>query len=403
MRPTHSTIVLIIFITACSKLVPSGPDSDEILAEPITGMAAEYMNQFLIGDEAFAHTFSVEEGLGPIYIQNACESCHVGDGKGHPENIITRFGRWDNKKFDYLLEVGGPQLQHRSINNYPSEVLPTNATAVTQRVPPLVTGMGYLAMLSDQTILDLADPDDLDSDGISGRVNYIFPNENFEAGTNSIDSSGYYIGRFGKKAKEIRLIDQIVFALREDIGLSSDLSMIDLKHHQHIAGDKVAEPEVPNSTIEALAFYMHALKAPSRRNQEDPDVQAGEALFASIGCVKCHIPTLTTGSSTLDFLDHKIFHPYTDLLLHDMGPELDDSYPEGSAKSSEWRTPPLWGLGLASTTQGAEAHLLHDGRAKTIPEAIGYHVGGEARTVALKYYQLDPSEKEQLIKFLNSL
>jgi CxxC motif-containing protein (DUF1111 family) len=179
--------------------------------------------------------------------------------------------------------------------------------------------------------------------------------------------------------------------------------MVDLKHPSLSVGDAVAEPEVPNSMVEALVFYMHTLKAPQRRNEDDPDVIQGSQLFAQIGCAKCHLPTLKTGPSKLEFLSNKEFHAYTDLLLHDMGEQLSDNYPEGNAKGSEWRTPPLWGLGLAETSQGRATYYLHDGRATSLEEVISMHTGGEAKSAALAYYQLPDNERKQLIKFLKSL
>lgn len=390
-------------LTACSRLIPDGPSSEEILAEPIDGLTANEKHLFIVGDEAFAHSFSAEDGLGPMYIQNSCEACHIGDGKGHPENMVVRFGLLSNGQLDPLLSLGGPQLQNRAINHYPHETIPDQANVISKRIAPLVTGMGFLASVTDAQILANADPNDLDGDGISGRVNYVLPKDGFEPNSSMIDSAGYYIGRFGKKAKEIRLIDQVVFALREDMGMSSDLSMEDLKHHTLNVGDEVAEPEVANSVVDALVFYLRTLKAPTRRNTDDPDVVAGEQLFAQIGCGKCHVPTMVTGESPLDALNKKEFHAYTDLLLHDMGPTLDDQYPEGNAKGNEWRTPPLWGLGLAGDSQGQRTYYLHDGRATSLEEVIMYHTGGEAKGAALAYYQLSKTEQDQLMSFLKSL
>ena len=154
---------------------------------------------------------------------------------------------------------------------------------------------------------------------------------------------------------------------------------------------------------------MRTLKTPTRRNENDPDVLAGKQLFAQIGCVGCHKPDLTTAKSEIEVLSEKVFHPYTDLLLHDMGPALaktTDWYPEipeGNAQGSEWRTPPLWGLGLAKESQGGIAYYLHDGRATDLREVIGLHIGGEATGPASKFFSLSEGEKEQLIKFLNSL
>jgi CxxC motif-containing protein (DUF1111 family) len=162
------------------------------------------------------------------------------------------------------------------------------------------------------------------------------------------------------------------------------------------------EPEVSSAKIQNLVFYLRTLKAPIPRNQTDNEVLQGKALFDQINCVACHKSQMKTGYSPISVLSYKTFAPYTDLLLHDMGPGLDDHYTEGSAKTSEWRTAPLWGLGLSKSSQGGQYYLLHDGRAHTIEEAILYH-GGEASASKIAYQALSGSAKKALVKFLESL
>ena len=149
-------------------------------------------------------------------------------------------------------------------------------------------------------------------------------------------------------------------------------------------------------------FYMRTLKAPPRRDENDPDVIAGENVFNQIGCNSCHISTFTTSQSDISALSNQAFHPYSDFLLHDMGQLLDDNYPEGSANGFEWRTPPLWGIGLAKDSQGGQVFLLHDGRANSFEDAISFH-GGEANSRRAAFNALSQLEKSQLIKFLESL
>jgi len=271
-------------------------------------------------------------------------------------------------------------------------------------MPPAVTGMGLLEAVTDATILSLADPNDTDGDGISGAPNYIQPPEYFEPKAHHIPSNGLYIGRFGKKAGVIDLLQQVVTAYKEDMGVTTDFDPVENFNVQSgsFTGDEVDDPELSATVVQNVVFYIQTLKAPPRRNPDDPEVRAGETLFAQIGCVDCHTPTLRTGNSNIAALSENEFHPYTDLLLHDMGPELDDGYTEGIALTSEWRTAPLWGIGLAGDSQGGQAFYLHDGRAASLEEAIEFH-GGEGANSREAFRNLTAAQKEQLIKFLESL
>jgi CxxC motif-containing protein (DUF1111 family) len=215
---------------------------------------------------------------------------------------------------------------------------------------------------------------------------------------------GKFIGRFGKKAISVNLLQQTVTAYSLDMGLTTDLIPLDEFNVQvgNFARDNAPDPEVPSNVTSSVVFYLKTLRPPPRRNASDPDVVAGERLFEEIQCAGCHIPTLRTGASEIRQLSNVEFHPYTDLLLHDMGPELDDGYTEGIALTSEWRTPPLWGLGLTQTFQGGTAFYLHDGRATSLGAAIEFH-GGEGAGSREAFRQLSEVEKEQLVEFLMSL
>ena len=164
----------------------------------------------------------------------------------------------------------------------------------------------------------------------------------------------------------------------------------------------VQEPEVDETTIHNVVFYLRTLRPPVPRNEESTEYQAGKVLFSQIGCGNCHTPEWTTLSSDLTYLSNKTFYPYTDLLLHDMGADLDDGVTEGSAETYEWRTPALWGLGLSSKSQGREVFLLHDGRAHSIEEAILLH-GGEGSESRNQFKSLSNEEQNQLLFFLESL
>jgi CxxC motif-containing protein (DUF1111 family) len=155
-------------------------------------------------------------------------------------------------------------------------------------------------------------------------------------------------------------------------------------------------------TVDAVVFYMKTLKVPPRRHADRAEVRTGEALFTAGGCAACHLPTLRTGASSIGALSHQTFHPFTDLLLHDMGPELDDGYTEGRAMTSEWRTAPLWGLGLSAASQGGTPRLLHDGRAASIEQAVELH-GGEGAASRAWFRALSASHRRALLAFLESL
>jgi CxxC motif-containing protein (DUF1111 family) len=161
-------------------------------------------------------------------------------------------------------------------------------------------------------------------------------------------------------------------------------------------------PEVDNNTFYSVVFYVTCLQTPIQRNPTDPVVQAGLQKFISIGCETCHKQTLTTGYSAIDALSYQTINPFTDLLVHDMGPGLDDGYTEGDAKTSEWRTTPLWGLGLAPGVQGGSVYLMHDGRAHSIQQAIALH-GGEAAMSSARFSQLSAQDQAAVITFLKSL
>jgi CxxC motif-containing protein (DUF1111 family) len=402
-------------VAACGTLLTDQPDDSAVLAGPIDGLTGPQLAQHVAGDTEFGRGFAAGDGLGPIFIASSCEGCHPGDGKGHPVMALTRFGRALTGGFDPMRSMGGPQLQHRSIPLYAAEAVPADATGITQLLAPAVTGLGYLEAVPDASLMSLQDPDDVDGDGISGRLQLVDESDVvvevdrlesvLDAATGARQRiAGRYIGRFGRKAAAISLLHQTVTAYQQDMGLSTDVLPDDLVNLQvgGFASDEVADPEVPSNTVTSVVFYLRTLRAPPRRNADAPEVQSGEVLFTSVGCANCHRPALQTGPSSIAALNNVAFHPYTDLLLHDMGPELDDGYTEGTAQTSEWRTTPLWGIGLAERSQGGRAFYLHDGRARSLREAIEFH-GGEAAASRAGFRALSPAEQEQILAFLRSL
>jgi CxxC motif-containing protein (DUF1111 family) len=407
---------LLLGVAACSELLPAAPSEDTVLDGTIDGLIGAQSAVHAEGDAQFAKSFASSEGLGPIFVASSCIGCHAGEGKGHPVFNITRFGRMTPDGFDPMRSSGGPQLQNRAVLAYIAENIPSGITGVARFTAPAVTGLGFLEAVDDATLLQLADPDDRNGDGISGRVQLLSPSDllarvaSLEAiaadgpSTRGTLVDGQYIGRFGKKGIAINLLHQVVTAYHEDMGITSDLIPDEIFNPQvgAFTGDRTPEPEVSASVVNAVTFYLKTLKAPPRRNITNADVVAGEQVFVAAGCASCHRQTLTTGAASIPSLNHVEFHPYTDLLLHDMGPALDDGYTEGRATTAEWRTAPLWGLGLAGAFQGGTPHLLHDGRAKSITDAIRLH-GGEASASRTLFENLSETKRRQLLAFLESL
>ncbi|OFY63796.1 MAG: hypothetical protein A3H98_14055, partial [Bacteroidetes bacterium RIFCSPLOWO2_02_FULL_36_8] len=368
-------LALLLALSSCEKFLPPDPGGENVLEGPLDGLTPSQNNQFLKGDALFSKIYTPQEGLGPIFIQNSCVGCHTVGGKGIPANLVTRFAFKNGNNYDYLLEEGGPQHQTNAISNYSTELIPEKANVFTKRLPPAVTGFGYIAAIHDSLILSWEDSSDTNSDGISGRASYVIPRNNFTPQLIHIERDGKYLARFGKKASKIRLIDQVAFALKEDIGITNDFEPYDLYNYKTgvQSVDAIADPEVTSAVLQNLVFYLRTLKSPPRRNENDPDVLAGEQLFSAIGCISCHRPSFKTAKSDIEQLSEKEFAPYSDFLLHDMGAGLDDGFTEGAATSFEWRTAPLWGIGLASSSQGGKKYFLHDGRASSIEEAVSYH------------------------------
>lgn len=382
-------------VFACEILEPGAPADEDILDGPLPGLSDAEKARFLKGDAAFNdEIFTPSTGLGPLFVSNSCGSCHPGDGKGHPSTTLTRFGQTDDSGNQYR-HVGGPQLQNRAVPPFKPERFPDDI-AFSRLTPPANTGLGLLDAVTDADILAMADPGDLDSDGITGVPNWISLKDYSLPRPSTVSLDGKYIGRFGKKAAAYDLHQQTVQAYNEDIGICSSYESYDT--HSGLEVD----PEIADQTIHDVVFYLKTLKAPIPRTADRAEVLSGSAIFNEIGCGKCHRPQLKTGPSPIAALSEKTFYPYTDLLLHDMGAALDDGYTEGSATTAEWRTPPLWGLGLSKHSQGGEYFLLHDGRARSIEEAILLH-GGEGLASRSAYESLSETEKQNIQTFLENL
>jgi CxxC motif-containing protein (DUF1111 family) len=390
--------VIAVFVMACDALLPAAIPPEETLDGAVDGLNHSQLRMHIAGDEAFNdQLFTVETGLGPCFVASSCGACHAGDGKGHPFTTLTRYAYQDNAGNQFL---GAPQLQNRAVPGFDPEILPAGAPH-SSFTPPAVTGLGFIELVPDADILAMADPTDADGDGISGVPNWNSIPSFITPAANAVSQNGKYICRFGKKGSTYNLFQQTVTAYNQDMGITSTfLPSNPINYTSGIHPVPSGGPEVTDEAVNAVVFYLQTLKAPLPRNASS--VERGKTLFMQIGCERCHRETLKTGPSPVTSLSLQEIHPYTDLLLHDMGAALDDGYTEGSATNAEWRTPPLWGLGLSENSQGGSLFLMHDGRARSIEAAILLH-GGEGDYSRTEFGKLSQTDKEALLQFLRLL
>jgi CxxC motif-containing protein (DUF1111 family) len=358
--------------------------------------------------------------LGPKFAAQSCVECHVNNGRSLLPVVGTTVeyagvkvsGSADGTPHPIL----GEQLQpHATSGEAEAGVVlagftpPVNGTygdgaSYTLRKPllqfsgvipehyslrlaqPLV-GLGLLEAIPESAILALADPDDANLDGISGRARFV---------PDPANSLILRLGRFAHKAAQPKVIHQIAHALNRDMGVVSELFPV-------LDGETSPRPaEVSNTELDQLNHYAVLLGVGAQRNLLDPEVVRGKQLFTSASCVACHTPSFTTSAyHPKGELRNQTIRPYTDLLLHDMGPGLADSMAEGDATGAEWRTAPLWNIGLSAGVSGGEGYL-HDGRASTIEEAILWH-GGEATASKEKFRTMSASDRSAILLFLRSL
>lgn len=377
--------------------------------------------RFADGNELFELTFTPETGLGPDINGAGCMDCHDNNARmAQPlkSGRLTESGAVVHVSVPGLSVTGGPKpmpgfgtrIATGSLVGQPEAAVdiewetstftypdgsstdlrsPVVTLAETRsalpddylwslRTPQQVAGPGLVEAIASADILAAADPDDLDGDGISGEVNWVVSQD----GTNEI-------GRFGWKAEVATLVDQTAGALAEDIGI----------HSPNYPGE--GPIELSPEGVADTAFYVQGLAIPAIRDVNQPDVIVGAQQFESIGCTSCHTPQHTTGVVEIQGLSNEVIHAFTDVLLHDMGEGLADGRPVFEASGSEWRTAPLWGLGLLELVNG-NLSLLHDGRAQSIEEAILWH-DGEARAARDKFAALPKDKRATLLRFLNAL
>lgn len=393
--PFAGALVLLAVVIGCDALLTAPTPAGDVFDAPLEGLSTDQLAAFARGDKAFSHLFGTVEGLGPIFNQPSCERCHAGDGRGNPRTILIRFGRTAGPITDPILSEGGPQLQDHSIPGVQPEVLPAGV-AESPRTGPPIFGIGLIEAIQDSEILKYEDPLDLDGDGISGKANRVAAPDYVGGGTG-------HLGRFGRKAGVAFLLQQVVNAYHQDIGITTDFLPIENGHPQSggVVRDDAADPELPASVVQDVVFYVRTL-APPARGERTSSVLRGETVFNEVGCASCHVPSMRTGPNPVAALAGKNVVLYSDLLLHDMGPDLADNLNEGSATGTEWRTAPLWGLRLVGEFLGGNPSYLHDGRASDLTQAIQFHKG-EADSARTRFFLRTTSDRQALLDFLGSL
>ena len=432
----------------------------DAFSQPSANISFEARAQFAIGNGLFRRPWVSSpsstrsaDGLGPLYNARSCQRCHLKDGRGHPpvdadDSAVSMLIRLSvpsrSKEERALLASGraavipeptyGTQLQDVAVPGLAAEgkiritrterevafedgtkvVLEEPRYAIVDsrygsldpqvmmspRVAPPMIGLGLLEAIAAPDILAGADPDDADGDGISGRARWVW----------SPEHGRMVLGRFGWKAGTASIVDQSAAAMSGDIGVSSPLAPApwgECTERQQACrtgphGADAGEFEAPASVMDAIVFYSRNLAVPARREENNQTVLGGKALFYRIGCTGCHTPKHATRRDwPIEELAGQLIWPYTDLLVHDMGDGLADGRPEGGASGREWRTAPLWGIGLTEVVNG-HTQFLHDGRARNLVEAILWH-GGEAEAARAEFQSLANAERDALLVFLNSL
>jgi len=397
-RLIHLTCLTLAGVVGCGDLATEAAPDGDAFDTALPGLTADELAAFVRGDAEFERRFAPSTGLGPIFNNVSCASCHSADGRGRLTNSLQRIGTSDD---DMLRAVGGPQIQDRAIPGAEAERAPA-AVAVSLRLPPPVFGVGLIDAIPEAAILAHADADDRDGDGISGRPNWVRPLDYAPDGPTNL--AGQRVGRFGRKAQTATLLEQTVEAYHQDMGITSDFRP--RENHNPLssvpadAADRVVDPEIPPATVLAVVHYLRTL-APPYVGGDTEQRREGKTLFASVGCVRCHVSTLITGPNSVAALSNKPVELYSDLLLHDMGDALADNRPDGGASGREWRTTPLWGLRLMRQFLDGQAFLLHDGRARTVEDAILLH-GGEAKSSRDAFAALTASQRRALVDFVES-
>lgn len=418
--------------------------SENAFGNPAPGLNSAQSDQFVIGNSFFRTNWTVapasataRDGLGPLLNASSCGGCHLRDGRGAPPSGTTLNGLLLRLSVPGQTPDGAPrpelnyggQFNQTSIPGVIAEGKATVSyteqpgqyadgttyslrkptyqfqelgygpmqpgTMVSPRVGPQLPGIGLLEAIPDAAILALADPDDTNKDGISGRPNHVW----------NYATKQKVLGRFGWKANQPDLHQQTASAFTDDMGITNSLFLTEelTDAQQKLYGQlpNGGSPELDDKNLTNVTLYLQTLAVPARRDAQDQAVLRGKQLFRQLNCSGCHVAKLQTGSHPVAVLANQTIRPYTDLLLHDMGAGLADNRPDFEATGSEWRTPPLWGIGLIKLVN-RHTFLLHDGRARNVEEAILWH-GGEAQKATDGFRALPKTDRDALLKFVESL
>ena len=416
-------------------------ETTQAFKQAIDGLTTREERVHIIGDGTFDQVFVAAPaphfgGLGPVYNNISCVNCHRNDGGGFPSTGSSNSGLLFRISIPGTDEHGGPlaapgfglQIQDQALLGASPEASATisytdqvvtypDGTSVTlhkpayglqnsytalpgsymlsPRLAPRLVGMGLLENIPESTILSFVDAGDKNGDGITGRANYVY--DHFTGKTE--------LGRFGLKANTSTLLMQVATAYQQDMGVTSYAQPQESAYGQtqmSLVGSNDPSPELVDTLLNYVTFYVQTLAVPARRDVLDSVNKRGALLFTQVNCTGCHRPTMQTGVNTAIHLSSQRIHPYTDLLVHDMGDGLADNRPDFLATGTEWRTAPLWGIGLSGKANGGSAFFLHDGRAQTIEEAVLWH-GGEATKSKQQFMQLNKADRTALLQFLGSL
>jgi CxxC motif-containing protein (DUF1111 family) len=413
---------------------------------PAANLDVSRRGEFFIGNAFFNSPWvvapasaSARDGLGPLFNARSCDACHNNDGRGRPPlqdeerpvSLVIQFAtptpgtnnepgadpRYGANLNPFAIgsvpAEGTVHIRHKEIRGTFADGEPytllapeyvfaelaygelAKDTKFSPRVAPAVFGSGLIEAIPEAQILDRSDPDDADRDGISGR-----PNRVWDPLTQRTA-----LGRFGWKANQPAIAHQTAAAFSAEIGMSTALrpnQNCTESQSACLAAPNGGEPEISDELFTHIVRYQRMLAVPARRNLDAPGVRRGAKLFLDSGCAACHRPTFVTGELPDEPWTHRqTIHPYTDLLLHDMGEALADGRADFEASGNEWRTPTLWGLGLQQKVNG-HTRLLHDGRARDAAEAILWH-GGEGERSKQAFRTMSKEERAALLEFLDSL